>query len=299
LFGDYAYIANSNDGMRIYDVSDPAHPINVGHAPQVAMATASGIAVSGVERHRSWWLGKTKIGARYAYLANYNDGIRIYDVSNPANPKRIGRVNDGGTALSATVSGKYLFLANDSDGLRIYDVSNPSWLTNVAHIKDTGYPQAVAVAGKYAYVADNFYGFSIFDVSDPTHPTGIGHIKDGPRLDGSGHGIAVGSKYACLANFRDGVRVYDVSDPTDPVNISCTATNFGGFAMKVAVSRGFAFVANANDGLRIYKIWDEASAPSATRFLPFLVIILGLLGGATMYWRSKVASAKHQADSSP
>ncbi|HXR03971.1 MAG TPA: hypothetical protein VN836_04605 [Verrucomicrobiae bacterium] len=324
LFGDYAYIANSNDGMRIYDVSDPTHPINVGRSPEIASPAASfGIAISGVQQHRafapirSWLFGKRKSGARYAFLANYNDGLRIYDVSNPAKPKRIGRVNDGGTALYAAVSGKYVFLANDYDGLRVYDVSNPASPTNVARVKDMGYPWGVAVAGKYAYVADNFYGFSIFDISDVTHPVGVGHINDSPpplsfieahshttnsktHIDGSAYGIAVAGNHAYLANFGDGVRVYDISNPTNPINIAHTATNYQGFSKRIAVSRGFAFVANANDGLRIYKVWDDTPTASEFPVYTFAVIALSLIliVVAISIWRFKVSSAKHEADNS-
>jgi len=315
LFGDYAYVANSNDGMRIYDVSDPAHPINVGHKPEVTMGASFGIAVSGVLQHRSfetirsWLFGRPKMGAQYAYLANYNDGLQIYDVSNPSKPKRIGHVNDGGTALDAAVSGKFVFLANDYAGLRVYDMSNPANPTNVANIKDTGYPWGVAIAGKYAYVAENFYGFSIFDISDLTHPVDVGHINNNPPRevfnghnndhphpafsDGSAYGIAVAGNHAYLANFGDGVWVYDISNPTNPISIAHTATNYQGFSMRIAVSKGFAFVANGNDGLRIYKAWDDnpvsPKSPNYTFAVATLSFILLLV--AMAIWRYNVTRA--------
>src|ERR1700676_2149423 len=31
LSGNYAYVANGYDGLRVYDVSDPTNPLNVGH----------------------------------------------------------------------------------------------------------------------------------------------------------------------------------------------------------------------------------------------------------------------------
>jgi hypothetical protein len=75
LFGDYAYVANSNDGMRIYDISVPTHPVDVGHSPEVGQPASSfGIAVSGVqpsssfEPFRSWLFGKRKYGAQCASL---------------------------------------------------------------------------------------------------------------------------------------------------------------------------------------------------------------------------------------
>ena len=319
LFGDYAYVATSNDGMRIYDISDPAHPVNVGHSPEVAAAASFGIAVSGVQQRRSlepfrsWLFGKQKTGARYAFLANYNDGLRIYDVSNPANPKRVGHVQDGGTALYAAVSGKYVFLANDYGGLQVYDVSNPAGATNVTHLPVSGYPWGVAIAGKYAYVAENFNGFSIYDISDLTHPVGVGHTNNSPprlsfaeahshttngkpHIDGSAYGIAVAGHHAYLANFGDGVWVYDISNPTNPISVAHTATNYQGFSKRIAVSSGYAFVANANDGLRIYRVFDDMTTTPArpSHSLAAITLSLILLLITLAVWRLKSSSAKHE-----
>jgi hypothetical protein len=224
------------------------------------------------------------------YIANYNDGLLIYDVSNPARPILISHVNDGGTDLHVAVLGKYVFLANDYDGLRIYDVSNPANPTNVARVKDTGYPWGVAIAGKYAYVANNIDGLMIYDISDPKHPASIGHINnnpprevftghnnDHPHFDGSAYGIAVAGHHAYLANFGDGVRTYDISNPTNFINIGHTFTNYLGFGRRIAVTNGYAFVANANDGLRIYKVFNDNPPQKKCPIYVVVVIILSLI----------------------
>jgi len=63
-----------------------------------------------------------KVVGNYAFLANNNDGVRVYDVSNPADPKAFGHTitNYGGYADGLAVFGNYLYLANYNDGLRIY-----------------------------------------------------------------------------------------------------------------------------------------------------------------------------------
>ncbi len=304
--GDYAYVANSNDGMRIYDVSDPTRPVCVGHAPEIAMAASFGIAVSGTAKIPSDKLfGKRKTGAQYAFLANYNDGLRIYDVSNPAKPKRVAHLNDGGTALNATVSENYVYLANDYDGLRIYDISNPANPTKVGHLKDTGYPRGVVVAGKYAYVANNFYGFSIFDVSNPTKPAGIGHINNSspretfaeahsqikgknPHIDGSAYGVAVSGHHAYIANFQDGVWAYDISCPTNPISVGHTSTNYGGFSKRLTVSGGYAYVANQDDGIRVYKSFDDNLPSPRRNWIYFLAVPLALMFIIITCWRRRI-----------
>jgi hypothetical protein len=60
------------------------------------------------------------VSGNYAYLANYTDGLRVYNIGIPTNPVNIGNTNNGGVAYGVTVSGNYAYLANQFDGLRVY-----------------------------------------------------------------------------------------------------------------------------------------------------------------------------------
>jgi hypothetical protein len=314
--GDYAYVANSNDGMRIYDVSDPTRPVCVGHAPEIAMAASFGIAVLGItEFPREKLFGKRKTGAHYAFLANYNDGLRIYDVSNPADPKRLAHLNDGGTALDATVSSNSVYLANDYDGLRIYDISNPAKPICVGCAHDMGYPWGVVVVGKYAYVADNFHGFTIFDISNPTNSVVLGNINNSPPkenfldhisgknkgkvfIQGSAYGVAVAGHHAYIANFQDGVWAYDISCPTNPIPVAHTGTNYGGFSKRLVVSGGYAYVANQDDGIRVYRVFDDnpvlAKASAHYAWIYFVVMLFVLILASFVYWRRRMKDIPQQ-----
>jgi hypothetical protein len=305
--GDYAYVANSNDGMRIYDVSDPTRPVCVGHAPEMAMAASFGIAVSGFSKSPHHKLfGKSKTGAHYVFLANFNDGLRIYDVSNPTDPKRLAHVNDGGLAVDATTSSNYLYLADDYGGLRIYDISNPANPIGVGHSHEIGYPWGVAVDGKIAYVADNFHGFTIFDISNPTNPVVLANIQNNPPkenfldhisgknkgkvfIQGSAYGVAVAGHHAYIANFQDGVWAYDISCPTNPIPVAHTGTNYGGFSKRLAVSAGYAFVANQNDGIRVYKVFNDnpVQPPAHYIWIYFLLILFVVIFMIFGYWSKR------------
>jgi hypothetical protein len=60
-----------------------------------------------------------------AYLAYGDDGVLIYDMTNPAAPLSKGQVNPGGPARAVVVRGHYLFVAAYDAGVQIYDIADP------------------------------------------------------------------------------------------------------------------------------------------------------------------------------
>jgi len=87
--GNYCYLANDGDGLRIYDISTPANAIPVWHANTNYGGHARGLAIAG----------------NYLYLANLNDGLRVYNISNPANPVSVAHTNYGGSAYGVAMRG--------------------------------------------------------------------------------------------------------------------------------------------------------------------------------------------------
>jgi hypothetical protein len=205
-------------------------PLLIGHTNNGG--GARGVAVSG----------------NYAYLANWNDGLQVYDISNPATPVNIGHIDNGGTAYGVAVSGNYAYLANDDGGLRVYDISNPATPVNIGLANNGGNARGVAVSGNYAYLANDDDGLRVYDISNPANPVNIGHTSNG----GEAVGVAVSGNYAYLANHFDGLRVYDISNPANPVNIGHTSND--GNIRGVAVSGNYAYLANFFDGLWVYAL---------------------------------------------
>ena len=68
------------------------------------------------------------VSGNYAYVAAEYGGLQVIDVSNPANPERVGgRTNDlGGIPTGVAVSGNYAYVADFGAGLQVIDVSNPA-----------------------------------------------------------------------------------------------------------------------------------------------------------------------------
>ena len=242
---DSAYIANHEDGLRIFNVSDPAHPREVWHYqnPYPVGAYSYGVCVSG----------------RYAYLANGFDGLRIFDITDPEKAVNIGHTYPGGFALGVTVSGNYAYLPSSEGGLYILDISNPTNPVPVAQTNNGGNAYTVALSGPYAYLANNDDGLRVYDVTNPGMPINIGHINIGPPSSAGAVAVKVSGHYAYVA--QGGLQIYDVSDPGMPTWTN--GVSFGTSATSVAVSDNgsYAFLGCGPGGLYMC----DVSSPSNIR----------------------------------
>jgi hypothetical protein len=160
--GKYAYSfvnAPWAHHLSITDVSDPAHPLEVGSYQTPTYGQSIYVAGS------------------YAYLAELDcadptkGGIRTIDVSDPAHPSEVSFYLTGSSAYGILVSGGYAYVATGA-GLKIIEVSDPAHPTEVGFV--AGNARSVEVASNYAYVTNPGTGLSIINVSDPTHPTVVG-----------------------------------------------------------------------------------------------------------------------------
>ena len=232
--GPYAYVADGGAGLRVIDISDPAHPTGVGFYDTPGWAY--GVAVSGT----------------YAYVADHESGLRVIDVSDPAHPTGVGFYDTPGYAFGVAVSGTYAYVADWASDLRVIDISDPAHPTEVGFYDTPGVAWGVAVSGPYAYVADWDSGLRVIDISDPAHPTGVG-FYDTP---GYALGVAVSGPYAYVADYDKGLRVIDISDPAHPTGVGFYGTP--GVAWGVAVSGPYAYVADGGAGLRVINVSDPA-----------------------------------------
>jgi len=191
--GSYAYLATRNDVVQpgtgslwVVDVSDPAHPVEVGR--WVAPTRAWDVAV---------WGG-------YAYVTpTLGTDLWVVDVSDPANPIQVGSWTAPGYISGVTASGGYVYVGGEG-GVHVLDISNPASPVEVAHWSTPGAASRVALAAGYAYVADWYAGLRILDISDPAHPVEVAYW-DTP---GSPSGVVVSDGYVYLADNLWGLLVF-------------------------------------------------------------------------------------------
>jgi hypothetical protein len=89
----------------------------------------------------------------YAYLANFDSGLRIIDVSDPTAPFEVGSLPFSVAAEVVAVAGRYAYVGTDNDQVWAIDVSNPVDPVAVGSVPIQGSVVDIAVIGPYVYVS--------------------------------------------------------------------------------------------------------------------------------------------------
>lgn len=234
--GNYAYIADRDGGLQIFDISNPSNPVHVGAYDFNQQGIAQAIDVVG----------------NLAYLAVGEAGLQIIDISNPANPTLAGSIATPARARGVQVVGNLAYVADDSGnggGLQIIDVSNPaspSISGSFGVSTPGGLAGGVEVIGNIAYLTDGNNGLQIVDVSNSANPT---LIKSVATPGGAAIGLDVVGNLAYVANREGGVQVIDISDPFTAFYVRTLHTP--GIATGVKVVGNFAYVTDGMAGLQV------------------------------------------------
>jgi len=226
ISGGYGFLGTGSDLVAV-DIRDPAAPIVVGRAGTGAEAL--------------------EVQGGYAYVVSR--GLQVFDVSNPAKPRRAGSTNTADYARAVALLSSYAYLAADS-GLQVLDISNPSNPMLVGRTNVGGGPRSVAVAGNYAYEGIGFR-LQVFDVSSPANPVPIAATN----LNGSPETIALSGNYAYVG-VDASLQIFDISIPANPVRVGGTSTLNS--VNEIALSGAYAYLATGS-GIEVIDISNPAN----------------------------------------
>ncbi len=227
----YAYVGIGPQ-LVVLDVSDPASPVVIGRS-SVQSDSIRDLFISG----------------NYAYLALGSGGMRILDISNPANVRDVGLFIGSVYFLTVADNFAYVCLGNQ---LVIVDVHEPDNPIQVGSFQIDVYQFiSVVITAPYAYVGYSYWdgtddGMLVIDVSDPANPSEVAHIN----IFRSAINIFIAGNYAYVAD--GGLTIFDITDPTVPVEISTFDTP--GSAQDVYVAGKYAYIADNTSGLCIVDI---------------------------------------------
>ncbi|OGU45142.1 MAG: hypothetical protein A3G43_12830 [Ignavibacteria bacterium RIFCSPLOWO2_12_FULL_56_21] len=283
--GNYGYVAHGDSGMLVYNVANPAAPsfagkitttgraaflsygsVTVGGSPvghifvanRAPVSGISGINVSNpVSPTLSAFLGANQAATGIAYgpfyldgkvyVAYGNAGLRIIDVSNPANAQSLSTTPVGGDARGVVAAGNYAYVAAGTSGLHVIDATNPSSPSKILTIT---MPRArgVAISGNYIYVAASDSGLAVFSIANPASPSLIGYYHPGGHY---GENVAVKGNVVGLTDYNK-ILFFDVTTPTAPAAQGMTSTFTTGNE-GFAIAGTYAYVPDG-DSLKIFNI---------------------------------------------
>jgi hypothetical protein len=221
VVGGYAYVADSDSGLDVIDVSDPPTAHITGRARSAT--------------------GRVAVGGNYAYVT-WIDSMKVINISSPSSPYEVGATVTQGSPWGVATAGSYAFVVNQVDGLEgdleVIDVSNATAPHDVGIVALPYFPQGLTVVGNYVYVAC-LYGLLVIDVSNPGSPQIVGSVETQSRACD----VVLSGSYAYLASFATGLQVIDVSNPESPYLVSTLGLPDNGLAYGIDISGGCAYLA--------------------------------------------------------
>lgn len=212
----------------------------------------------------------TQSGRKFVFLADYNFGMRVYDVTEPDSIFETGFYRQDSQYESKTTGsyinidslvheGKlYVFALDRYYGLRVFDATDPKKILKPVSkdLRDFYYNSISLVRDLSPAVYDNkLYCFVTGPNTSSTQAavvkyqmiidqnpsdslsTAIKEIKNIGRCDtlAMGRGMDLGGNYAFIADHNKGVRIVDILNP-----VSTTQTGIENYAIKADISDGVA-----------------------------------------------------------
>ncbi len=250
--GDYAFAGSSGSRIRIWDLSDPLHPLPAGSfGPPFQFGLA-------VDEDRAY-VGETLSGSQR---------IHIFDVADPSAPMAVGEVPLTLGNLDVAARGRVLAVAgglSGERGVRLFDVSNPALPIARSYLSFPNV-QLVSLGGSLLLAADFTGLLRVYDVHDPAHPA----LRSGTSLGGRPQAIGFYGSLAVVVvadpsatdgyEYLDTVHFLDLSVPDHPVELA--TARVPGDAHEVAMGPGRVLVADGNGGMSVL----ESCAPFADGF---------------------------------
>ena len=241
VIGNYAYLADSDFGLRILDITDKTNPVVVGQYKD------DGITFD------------LQIVGNYAYLTNGFEGLIIVNISDPSHPEKISDYKDGNSYFYIIAEGNRAYVSSSDNTIQIIDISSPNNPTLIGEINGTMGNRDFKVSGNFVYVPNTQDGIFIYNVTDVSNPILIKNYDYFPLFT---YDIDVVDDLAYISGY-DGTysnpefKILDVSDPANPISIDVADYGYG--ASRIYINGDFAYCYDNyddNNSINIYNISD-------------------------------------------
>lgn len=254
-------------GLVFFDVSDPCSPVTVGTSLADEMRETHAIGFVHLP-------ASDPHGGDYA-VVNARTGAMFWDISDPAAPAEIARIDFEGVfypdayarvPLAIFWQYPYVYAAVADNGVFIVDATNPHAPRQIGHyIFEPGLRAGgvFAIGNELLVTAAKEVEQAILDVSDPSRPSlfpnGRFVLYDSEGIPVEPYHGNLAGPYALFARKSDGggPLIYDISDPTAAF-LESEYKNPDGSGGYLFYDEGFIFQGESNFG-EIYDARDMSS----------------------------------------
>ncbi len=209
------------------------------------------------------------VGNGYAYVsvtAESSPWIEIYNVSSPATPAYIGRLdfptgNDDGFTYRLDADSNYLYIAAGDEGMRIMDIAtDPANPTEIAAFNTVDNTLDVVVTGTRAHLADDRDGVRIIDISDPLNMVELGVAN----TRGSAMNISVNGDLVYTLDQPNGVCIYDISDPAIPQLVGWHNMPDVSSFDNIIARDSLIYLTHETEGVSVFQFHGSNTGPNLT-----------------------------------
>lgn len=183
-----AYYADDNNGLWIFNVSDPQDITVLGQYPISAVYDVS-------------------IDNQIAYLVALSDDLIILNVTDPSNPYEIGSYSTTIYMTRILVHDDYAYIAT-REALEIVDVSDPSSPSLIGSAYSDGYKSHIYLKDDFVFITFPARRMRLYNVTDPTNPV---ELEEYVMSNGIAEIEVVGTLVFTTSNVL-GLQVFHLND---------------------------------------------------------------------------------------
>lgn len=295
VYNDRAYIAAGGIGFEVWDVSNPSAPVqlsivNSGSCELLTAVdgrlyvptTTYGLRIYDISQPTPVLLGTyddvtandVLVRDGLAYIACYDPGLLILDVSNPAVCVPVGSY-DAYLMKTVRLQNDILFLSDGHTDQLLIDVSQPSnpvliYEIPVIWIKESQFHHNYL----FSMVATPGTGdkeLRVYDIANPSQPV----LYTICVLSRAATCIRISGNYMYVIAGSSGLLVFDISDLSNPLLIS--TSHIPGNAMNVELRGDFAYICDDESSLKQLNISQPenprlVSQYTLTEYMPDMVL---------------------------
>lgn len=191
-----------------------------------------------------------------ALVAAGNEGVIILNVSDPANPVKIGQAFTEGNSRDIEVLNNIAYVADLWAGLSIIDVSSPKTPELIGELDTDGSARNLTIRDNHVFLADETNGLVIIDVSNSMSPRQVGFLQT------EIYDVVLNGDVAWLA-AGDSIVGVDISELSEPEFLVQMRDPGGGTSWGIDYAYNFIYLASSSAGLRIWNVLNPETPTEA------------------------------------